>query len=279
MHGPALQVIQAYDLAAHQGADTESWIEAVDDAALGDAAPGERHEAPATIAQATPNASPDTSLEPEPERNAAAAGPVEPPAIATSPSVTAFTAPASDDEAAEPETGKYVFRRGPVFIDSVTMLDHAGQPATRLTTVQPFTLRIAYHCKGALPDETLGVAIAVNRLADLAPVLQWYTQFIRPDETRETYATAPFRGKAARRGLIELAFAYAPMGKGEYILSLGLLPNAPGTWEFYEYRHFFYPFQVTDTSLAVGAPIFFEPEQVRFVDLTVGAEGGERARA
>ncbi len=90
---------------------------------------------------------------------------------------------------------------------------------------------------------------------------------------------APFRGRPARRGTIELAFAYAPMGRGDYILSLGLLPNAPGTWEFYEYRHFFYPFQVTDTSLDVGAPIFFEPEQVRFVDLTIGAEGEERARA
>ena len=85
------------------------------------------------------------------------------------------------------ETGKYVFRRGPIFIDTVTMLDHTGQPSTRLTTVRPFTLHIAYHCKGILPEETLGVALAINRLADLEPVLQWYTQFIRPDETREAY--------------------------------------------------------------------------------------------
>src|SRR5262249_56813092 len=124
--------------------------------------------------------------------------------IAREAAATAFATPAfpANDgyqtETGRSETGKYVFRRGPIFIDSVTMLDHAGNPSTRLTTVRPFSLRIAYHCKGALPEETLGVALAINRLSDLESVLQWYTQFIRPDETRETFGLASYRVKPAR---------------------------------------------------------------------------------
>ena len=60
---------------------------------------------------------------------------------------------------------------------------------------------------------------------------------------------------SARRGLIELTFPYAPFRQDNYILSLGLLPNGPGPWEFYEYRHFFYPFDVSDGCLALCAPI------------------------
>jgi SAM-dependent methyltransferase len=42
-------------------------------------------------------------------------------------------------------------------------------------------------------------------------------------------------------------------------LSLGLLPNEPATWEFYEYRHFYYPFSVDDAGMDVGAPILLNP--------------------
>lgn len=282
LHGPALRVIQAYDLAAHQGADSESWIETVDDAVLGGAPPVAHQEDPeaATATDSDPAARVGSIPMPGPGEDAPPSEAAEPPVIAAALSSTVFTPPSPGHEGAPTvETGKYVFRRGPVFIDAVTMLDHSGQPATRLTTVRPFTLRIAYHCKGPPPEETLGIALAINRLGDLEPVLQWYTQFIRPDETRETYGMAPFRRRPARRGVIELSFPYTPMGKGDYILSIGLLPNAPGTWEFYEYRHFFYPFQVTDSSLAVGAPIFFEPAQVRYVDQTADADSRERAHA
>ncbi len=292
MNGPALQVVQAYDLQAHQAADVESWIEKVEDAPLGIAAPAlPSPEAPVAASPALadlPAAAPvAASLAPAELPAAAAVASAEPAArseaatlIARQPTATAFSAEQhSQPGGGEVATGKYVFRRGPVFIDSVTMLDHAGSPSTRLTTVRPFTLRIAYHCKGELPQETLGVALAINRLADLEPVLQWYTQFIRPDETRESYGAAAFRLPPSRRGVIELVFPYAPFRQGDYILSIGLLPNTPGTWEFYEYRHFFYPFHVTEAALCVGAPIFFEPHKVSFVDLDAPADADEVANA
>jgi ABC-type polysaccharide/polyol phosphate transport system ATPase subunit len=244
MDGPALAVVQAYDLAAHQGADAQSWIENVETVSHGlDVAEG-RGIASAikdeNVSDGTASAATATQLFKQ---------------IAT---------PDPCMEVGGVATGKNVFRRGPVFIDSVDMLDHEGKRTTRLITLRPFTLRVEYHCKGPPPQETLGVALAINRLDDLAPVAQWYTQFIRPDETRESYGAASFRKRAAPRGTIELRFAYAPFRQDHYILSLGLVPNVPGTWDFYEYRHLFYVFNVSDGSLSVGAPIFFEPTSVHF---------------
>ena len=251
MIGPALQVVQAYDLEAHQGADEESWIEAAEHTALSGIVEPPQEEAPAissgiavtdvAVANGAQTSQSDNST-----------------AISRQPAATVFTVTQHGEieQGQQVETGKYVFRRGPVFIDFVTMLDHSGLPSTRLTTMRPFTLKIAYYCKDAVPEETLGIALAVNRLADLEPVVQWYTQFIRPNESLDLYAKAPFRVRPSRRGMIDLTFDYAPFRQGDYILSVGLLPNLPGTWEFYEYRHLFYSFHVADASLAVGAPIF-----------------------
>jgi ABC-type polysaccharide/polyol phosphate transport system ATPase subunit len=305
MYGSALPVVQAYDLAAHQGADIESWIETAEDAALGsvephqDATPAEAI-APITVHTARSDEEPLADHAPTGQSGTATlivdtlpdaitfdtvttiANEEEPPAIADAadkaeaatvsaeapPSSTPFVTPARHNVVGETqvETGKSVLRRGPIFIDSVTMLNHAGEPSTRLTTVRPFALRIAYHCKGPLPKETLGIAIAINRLADLEPVVQWNTQFIRPDETADGYEKTQFRVKASRRGTIDLAFGYTPFRQDDYLLSIGLLPNAPGTWEFYEYRHLFYPFHVADGGFGLGAPIFFEPSDVKFAD-------------
>jgi ABC-type polysaccharide/polyol phosphate transport system ATPase subunit len=264
MNGPALQIVQAYDLEAHQGADAESWIEAVEDGALAGVIGAPPEEAPT-------NSGGITLILTAAKSDAPADQSDNPTVISKHPAATAFfkTWAAEVEQRQQAETGKYVFRRGPVFIDAVTMLDHTGRPSTRLTTVRPFALRIAYYCKGALPEETLGVALAINQLPDLEPVLQWYTQFIRPDETPEIYRTASFRVRPSSRGMIDLAFGYAPLRQGDYILSVGLLPNAPGTWEFYEYRHLFYPFYVVDAALGVGAPIFFEPSAIKFSDLGV----------
>jgi ABC-type polysaccharide/polyol phosphate transport system ATPase subunit len=277
MKGPALQVVQAYDLEAHQGADADSWIETVNDAKLdaaGTALP-EEAAARAAVAQSRGVIAP-AQCEAATRMPVEAVGSIVARPVATAFEIRQHNEPPNGQPV---ETGKYVFRRGPIFIDNVTMIDHTGLPSTRLTTMRPFTLRIAYSCRGAVPKETLGVALAVNRLDDLEPVFQWYTQFIRPHETPALYGKAPFRVKPSRCGAIELAFGYAPLRQGDYILSIGLLPNAPGTWEFYEYRHFFYPFYVSDASFGIGAPMFFEPSAVKFADLEIPTESDGVARA
>jgi ABC-type polysaccharide/polyol phosphate transport system ATPase subunit/SAM-dependent methyltransferase len=224
--GPAITVIQAYDLAQHQSADPDgSWIERVEDD-LTNAAPA----APEGV--------------PEPD-----AAPHEPRPVAATPA--ALFASRDGD--------RQVFRRGPVLIESVEMFGAAGWRTDRLTLLQPFTLEIRYRVEGPLPRRSLGVALAINGKADLAPVAQFFTQNIRPTETRETYDAAPDRAMPARRGVLRLAFDSMPLRKGEYMLSLGLLPNEPASWEFYEYRHFYYTFSVDDVGMDVGAPVLLSP--------------------
>ena len=157
------------------------------------------------------------------------------------------------------EIGRQVFRRGPVFIESVELFDACDRLTTRLTLLERFTLKVHYRVDGTLPKPTLGIALAVNSKYDLAPVAQFMTQNIRPFETRESYDKSPDRFRAVPRGTLMLSFNYVPFRKGEYILSLGLLPNEPATWEFYEYRHLYYPFSVDDAGMDVGAPVLLNP--------------------
>jgi len=257
MIGAAIEVIQAYDLAAHQGADAASWIETIEDDL---ATPVNAHvsaEAPLAIAMA-----PDDSCRGEADIAMSEADSVVEEAQAR-PVVDEAPAPAGAalrmmfHEGGE--IGRQVFRRGPVFIESVEPFDARNQLTTRLTLLQPFTLKVHYRVEGLLPKPTLGIALAVNSKFDLAPVAQFMTQNIRPFETRQSYDKAADRFQAVPRGTLTLAFEYVPFRKGEYILSLGLLPNEPATWEFYEYRHLYYPFSVDDAGMDVGAPVLLNP--------------------
>ena len=233
MIGPAIQVVQAYDLAAHQNNDTNSWIETIeDDLAVQD--PQDETNITDTLEDGTI----------KPIHNA-----VE---VSRAHDFRQIMAQQSD-------TGRQVFRRGPVFIDRVEMLDEHGNTTNRLTLLKPFKLRIHYRVEGSINGVTLGVALSVNNKHDLSPVAQFYTQNIRPTETRETYALAHDRFMAEPQGTLVLSFDTTPFRKGDYILSLGLLPNEPATWEFYEYRHFYYPFSVDDAGMDVGAPMFIHP--------------------
>ncbi len=223
MIGPAIQVVQAYDLNAHQSADAKSWIETVDDAL---------DEKPAESAAALPSI--DTDLK------------------------SLF----SDSQ----DTGKQIFRRGPVFIDNVEMRNGKGERTARLILGEAMTLAVNYRVDGSLPTASLGVAISVNNRHDLSAIGQFFTQSIRPWETRDSYAAAPDRRLPGRTGTLNIRFAHVPFRKGEYLLSIGLLPNEPATWEFYEYRHLYYPFSVDDAGLDVGAAIFLDAKLVHVRD-------------
>ncbi|MGA9951380.1 MAG: ATP-binding cassette domain-containing protein [Xanthobacteraceae bacterium] len=257
MIGSAIQVIQAYDLAAHQSADPASWIETVEDDLAAPASNGHSGEIAVTNSA---NGSESALAEQHPSADEKAS---------TGDAMGKMFLQGG-------EAGRQVFRRGPVFIESVRLLNEQDQPTTRLILLKPFTLKIEYRVDGPLPTPTLGVALAVNTRHDLAPVAQFITQNIRPFETRESYDQALDRFPAARRGTITLSFDHVPFRKGDYILSVGLLPNQPATWEFYEYRHFYYAFSVDDVGMDIGAPIFLN---ARLTHRGRGDRAQEAARA
>ncbi len=224
--GPAMHIIQAYDLAAHQGTDDESWIEEVDQS-LG--------KAPLAVSHA-----PETSESVEDRSET----------FDFAKSMTGKAPLDSVEERSEAfdfaksMTGKSVFRRGPVLIDHIELLNAENAATNRLIALEDFTIRISYRTTAAIPKETLGVALMINTYPDLIAVLQWNSQNMRPTETQSTYNQARFRPLCARSGKIDLKFSGVGFRPGPYLLSVGLLPNLPGIWEFYEYRHFYYKFEV-----------------------------------
>jgi ABC-type polysaccharide/polyol phosphate transport system ATPase subunit/SAM-dependent methyltransferase len=277
MVGSAIQVVQAYDLATHQGADANSWIETVEDPLVEEAATVEQVAVEAeSTAQPDDAAHPNGAVAVDASKDAPTITDIvvaEAGTVLLAPEATASPAAPDTESAALPaaahdihdafvgsgsEAGRQVFRRGPVFIDKVELINSKGVKTARLMLMEPYSIRVHYHVDGPCENITLGVALAINNKYDLTPVAQLMTQNIRPFETREGYSKAPDRFFAKPKGVLHLKFPNVMFRRGDYLLSIGLLPNEPATWEFYEYRHFYYPFTVDDSGMDVGAPILLQ---------------------
>jgi lipopolysaccharide transport system ATP-binding protein len=136
-----------------------------------------------------------------------------------------------------------VFKRGPVFITNVAFLDSARKLTTTFRRWQPMTIEIAYRCEDKV-DETLGLAIAINRKVGLESISQFSTANVLTDSEYATYENVPFRILPGAIGTLRCIIDPMQLSEGEYLVSLGILPNTPGTAEFYEYHHFAYPLTV-----------------------------------
>jgi hypothetical protein len=167
-------------------------------------------------------------------------------------------APPDPDTADRPDADKcVVFRAGPIFIDKVELVDAAGRPRSRFGVWDTLTVRVHYHCDGPIPVETLGMAIAINRKGDLLNVSQCYTQNVQPGEDPAAYdRPGTYRKRAGLKGVIEARIGPLQLQPSEYLLSVGLLPNIPCSWEFYEYHHLTYSFTVTSGADPIGAVVY-----------------------
>jgi ABC-type polysaccharide/polyol phosphate transport system ATPase subunit len=147
--------------------------------------------------------------------------------------------------AAPAESGDaMVFRQGPVCIDRVEILDKTGRETNAVRFWDPLRIRVWYHCDGAIPEETLGMALAINREGDMLNVLHCNTTNVRRDEEFADYRRAPFRSRAGRHGYLEAVIDPLQLNVGEYILTVGLLANEPCNVDFYELHQYLYRFSV-----------------------------------
>jgi ABC-type polysaccharide/polyol phosphate transport system ATPase subunit len=145
-----------------------------------------------------------------------------------------------------------VYRRGPVFIDRVRFLSETGDAETMFRTWDRFSICVDYHCDGEAPLETLGLAIGIERERDLLLVSQFST--INPTgHERRDIATAKGLRRAAKIGQFTVDLGELQLMEGDYLISLGLLPNIPGHVEFYEYRHRAYRVRIIPAGYASGA--------------------------
>ena len=145
-----------------------------------------------------------------------------------------------------------IFRRGPLVIDSVTIGPGDGLSRQVLTTWEDLSFEVKYSAIGELPDETLGLAIAIEREHDLLLVAQFSTVNLSGRETGH-YDDAPFRLRPARLGTISARIRSNQLLAGDYLVSLGILANRPMNSEFYEYRHRLYRLRIVPTGFPSGA--------------------------
>lgn len=156
-----------------------------------------------------------------------------------------------------------VFRRGPVFIDKVTFVNAQGEPETMFRTWDPFAIRIDYHLEGETPAHELGVGVGIERDRDLLLVAQFST--IQPcGHLQQDQDTSASLGAARRRGTMVIDLGELQLLEGDYLLSLGLLPNVPGHVDFYEYHHRVYRFRVIPAGYQSGAVMY---PRVRYANI------------
>lgn len=230
--GPPLRVIQSYDLNAHAIGAAAGWVEDV----------------PVDSASAK---TPD----PKVLRKGTDTGGRAIEAVGES---TVIPLGSGFDPLLLGETKK-VYKRGPVFIKQVQLLNRARERPPLFSTWDSLIVSVEYECLADLPEDTLGVAVAINRKADLVCAIQSYTHNLFPWETQDTYPQASFRKRAARAGIIEVEFKPLQLQAGAYLVSVGLLPNIPESWEFYEYHHLSYEIAVQDGGVGFGGLIFPRP--------------------
>jgi ABC-type polysaccharide/polyol phosphate transport system ATPase subunit len=148
------------------------------------------------------------------------------------------------------------FKRGPIFVDRVEILNRYEEETTVFCTWDAMIVRVWYRLHGEIPEGTLGLAMAINRETDLECVNQFSTCNVLRDEQLETYDEAPFRITAAESGFMEARIEPIQLCQGKYLLSVGLLANTPCNVEFYEYHHFYYPISVVRSGFPFGAVFY-----------------------
>lgn len=148
------------------------------------------------------------------------------------------TNPPQGVSVAHDERASRHFSSGQYRITGLEFLDGSGRPTKSVRQNTPFTIRVSYEClMRELPEQSCGLAVAFNRLADFEAVMYLNTNYPHSDEEIVDYDAAPFRRYVGRQGVIEARLKPMQLRAGQYYVSLGILPNRPGPHEFYEYRH------------------------------------------
>jgi lipopolysaccharide transport system ATP-binding protein len=149
-----------------------------------------------------------------------------------------------------------VFRNGPVKIERVRLLDGQGVHRKLFRTWEPFTIEVEYTCPlEEIPSETLGLAVAIERSVDLVLISQFSTASDSGIEF-DKECDGDFHRTSGTSGTIRASIKSLQMLNGDYVLSAGLLPNRPGTSDFYEYHHRTYFFKVIGCGYPSGAVFY-----------------------
>ncbi len=147
-----------------------------------------------------------------------------------------------------------VFKKVGVEIERVDFLDELLQPKDIFYSTDTLRLRVYYLTENETLGVSMGLAVAIEREADLVLITNFSTCNVTDDAELLTYSEVPFRqATAVKYGYIEAVISPLQLLDGHYLVSLGLIPNNPMEAEFYEYHHRRYRLIVSRTGFPSGA--------------------------
>jgi ABC-type polysaccharide/polyol phosphate transport system ATPase subunit len=225
MDGDPLEVCRTYEYEMHEAV-------ARDEGRMAKPRPSMPEQPSPSTSDAKSEQSPVTAyagaVEPE---NCPEAGSVEQAALA----VTRTTSSASaDSEPPKFETNQYR-------IASVEFLDGGRRQTDKFRFGEPLILRVTYECLlEEIPSYSCGLAVAFTSVPEHQAVMYFNTNYPHSDRELMNYDEAPYRQFRGRRGVIEGRIPAVQLKPGEYLVSIGILPNRQDLHEFYEYRHMAY---------------------------------------
>ncbi|KQU54794.1 hypothetical protein ASG72_04050 [Bosea sp. Leaf344] len=156
----------------------------------------------------------------------------------------------------EEKRGKIeIFRKGPVVIQKVLFVDGEGKPTNVFRTWDPWRIEVHYVCEGELPEYPLGIAMTIEREADLLRMAQFNTSNPSGRES-DNGMLAAYERRAGRRGVVSCTMPELQMLEGDYIVSLALQPNVSGLNDYYEYHQRAHRFTVIPAAYASGSVFY-----------------------
>ena len=156
----------------------------------------------------------------------------------------------------EPMQSILAYRKGPVVIDAIRFLASDGRQRRAFRTWEDITIEVSYSCpEDETPFEYLGLAIGIEREKDLVLV----AQFSSAQPSGKDFGfdlDESFLKCANKSGKLVARLTNNRILEGDYLISLGILPNTPGQSNFYEYRHRAYRLRIVAAGYPSGA-IFY----------------------
>lgn len=148
-----------------------------------------------------------------------------------------------------------VFRKGPVIISKVVFGTDAQSESSIFRTWDDIHIDVHYQCEDPLPLDGLGLAIGIERERDLLLVAQFSTASpsgIDPIAVEQQL----WQLRPGRTGIISAHLPSNQLMEGDYLFSIGLLPNILGHLDFYEYRHRIYRIRIIPAGYPSGAVFY-----------------------
>ena len=166
-----------------------------------------------------------------------------------------------------------IFRKGPIHIDKVLMIDRDGRSSSIFRTWDPWRIEVHYSCTDEIPEYALGFVMTIERESDLLRVAQFST-CNASGRLLDEAKIAKFERRPGRSGVISCTMPELQMMEGDYILSLALQPNISGLNDYYEYHQRVHRFTVIPAGYP-SASAFYPLVEWSHVPLT-GAQGGSK---